>query len=67
MSEELIFHPIIGNESHILSSNPYNGYMWFAVDTKKIYYSNGEEFLPMGGNSSIFYGKKLIGDDVDID
>lgn len=49
------FTPIRGTESQILSSEPTKGYVWFAIDTKKIYYSNGEDFISMGGNSSIYY------------
>lgn len=51
-----VFTPVRGIESEILKSKPIDGYVWFATDTKKIYYSNGIEFLSMGGNSSIFYG-----------
>lgn len=50
------FRPAIGTDAQIKMQEPSEGYVWFATDTKKIYYSNGESFLSMGGNSSIFYG-----------
>lgn len=57
------FTPIRGTESQILASEPTKGYIWFALDTKKIYYSNGEEFISMGGNSSIYYGKMMLSEE----
>ena len=53
------FTPIRGTESQILASNPVKGYLWFAIDTKRIYYSDGLNFIPIGGNSSIYYGKMV--------
>ena len=50
------FRPAIGTDAQIQMQEPSKGYVWFATDTKKIYYSDGESFLSMGGNSSIFYG-----------
>ena len=50
------FTPYIGNESTIKSQEPTKGSVWFAKDTRKIFYSDGTQFLSMGGNSSIFYG-----------
>ena len=52
------FTPARGLEKDILSREPLKGVVWFATDTKKIYYSDGKQFLSMGGNSSIFYGSK---------
>ena len=59
---ENTFIPIRGTEAKILAEQPIKGAVYFATDTKKIFYSNGEEFLSMGGNSSIFYGKKDTSD-----
>ena len=56
MSEKLPFRPVVGSDSAILNSNPSEGYVWFATDTKKIYYSDGSSFLSMGGNTGIYYG-----------
>jgi hypothetical protein len=43
-----------------LNSDPTKGYIWFAKDSKKIYYSDGENFLSMGGNSGVYYSKSDI-------
>jgi len=32
------------------------GYLWFALDTRKIYYSDQDSFISMGGNSGFYYG-----------
>lgn len=50
------FNIVKGSEAAIKSCNPIKGYLWFALDTRKIYYSDGEDFISMGGNSSVFYG-----------
>jgi len=52
-----VFKPIRGTEASILSQVPQKGYVFFALDTKKIYYGDGESFLPMGGNTGVWYGK----------
>ena len=54
------FQVVRGLENQILSKNPTDGYVWFATDTKKIYYSNGTDFISMGGNSSVFYGNMVL-------
>ena len=55
MSRE-VFTPVRGTEASILSRLPEKGHVYFATDTKKIYYSDGESFLPMGGNTGVWYG-----------
>ena len=50
------FNIIKGSEASIKACNPLKGCLWFALDTRKIYYSDGEDFISMGGNSSVFYG-----------
>ena len=50
------FNVVKGTEATIKACNPLKGYLWFALDTRKIYYSDGEDFISMGGNSSVFYG-----------
>lgn len=52
----LPFNIVKGSEAAIKSCAPKPGYVWFALDTRKIYYSDGEDFISMGGNSSVFYG-----------
>ena len=57
------FTPIRGTESQILASEPTKGYIWFALDTKKIYYSDGTDFISMGGNSSVYYGNMILSEE----
>jgi hypothetical protein len=66
-NEKLTFRPVVGTNSQILSQDPTKGYLWFATDSKKIYYSDGKSFLSMGGNTGIYYGSKIIPEDVDSD
>jgi hypothetical protein len=67
MSTNLAFRPIIGTNARILEQEPVAGCMWFALDTKRIYYSDGESFLSMGGNTGIYYGNMDVGDVTDSD
>ena len=50
------FNVVKGSEASIKQCQPLQGYLWFALDTRKIYYSDGNDFISMGGNSSVFYG-----------
>ena len=50
------FNVVKGTEAQIKSNRPILGYLWFALDTRKIYYSDGKDFISMGGNSSVFFG-----------
>ena len=40
-----------------------NGFVYFTLDTQKIFYGTGSEFLPMGGSSGIYYATKTFGED----
>jgi hypothetical protein len=60
MDNRLPFRPVIGTNEQILKQVPQPGYVWFATDTKKIYYSDNNSFLSMGGNTGIYYGKKQL-------
>lgn len=53
-----------GKEQNILSKDAVNGGVWFALDSQKIYYSDGEDFIPMGGSSSVYYGNMTFGVEV---
>ena len=55
-SDKFPFIPARGLDANIRKQEPKAGMVWFATDTRKIYYSNGEELLLMGGSSGIFYG-----------
>lgn len=42
----------------------YNGYIYFTTDTKKIYVGMPDgSIIPMGGNSGIYYGTRVLTDD----
>lgn len=62
---KLPFRPVVGTDAQIQQSQPAEGYVWFATDTKKIYYSDGVSFLSMGGNSNVFYGVMELEDTPD--
>lgn len=61
------FTPIVGTESRILASQPTAGNVWFATDSKKIYYSDGYSFLSMGGNTGIYYANMELTDEANSD
>lgn len=50
------FLPVRGLDADIKEQDPINGAVYFATDTRKIYYSDGSSFISMGGNSGIYYG-----------
>lgn len=52
------FQPVRGYYNVINASARVEGKVYFAIDTRKIYYDNGEKLIPMGGNSGIFYANK---------
>ena len=55
------FRPVKGSEANIMAMGYNEGYVYFATDTKKIYMdAKGEEKIPMGGNSGIYYGKMIL-------
>lgn len=62
----LPFRPVQGTEERIRSFNSgqaINGYVYFATDTKKIYCGKNNEFIPMGGNSGIYYANRPMSED----
>ena len=65
----LPFRPVRGNEADILASQPIEGYLYFALDTKKIFYGDGKgesaQFLKMGSASSFYYGKMITANNPD--
>lgn len=62
------FRPVKCNQSDIDNKlDPVNGYVYFTVDTQKIFYGTGSEFLPMGGSSGIYYANKTFGEDASDD
>ena len=67
MDNKIPFRPVKGLEKTILNSNPEAGKLYFAIDTKKIYLADNEDFLPMGGNSGIYYGNMTLDYEPDTD
>ena len=61
------FRPVRGLEAKILAGQALDGYIYFATDTKKIYMAKDNLFIPMGGNSSIHYGKMELDYEPDSD
>ena len=61
------FRPVKDTEKKILASEPIEGKLYFATDTKKIYLADKEDFLPMGGNSGIYYGNMVLDYEPDSD
>ena len=59
----LPFRPVQGTETKIKSLTATNGYVYFATDTKKIYCGKDGNFIPMGGNSGIYYGTRQLSED----
>lgn len=56
------FIPVQGTEIAILAKTPQKGHIYFATDTKKIYYPDvlNNSYIPMGGNQAIYYGNKEL-------
>ena len=52
------FQPVRGYYKVISASARVEGKVYFAIDTRKIYYDNGEKLIPMGGSSGVFYANK---------
>ena len=58
--EKLSFIPVMGTEEKILAQDRYEGHVYFATDTGKIYLdSENESKLLMGGSSGIHYGQHV--------
>lgn len=55
-----VFRPVKTNESAMKAREPVDGLLYFAVDSHKIYLGNEEKYVPMGGNSGVFYGSKVL-------
>lgn len=57
------FRPVRCLEKDLDEIKSTNGFLYFTLDTQKIYYGTGTSFLPMGGNSGIYYGTRQLTDD----
>ena len=55
------FRPVRGLEAAIMTMGYNEGFVYFATDTKKIDVdANGQDKIPMGGNSGIYYGRMVL-------
>ncbi len=56
----LSFKPVRCKESDLALMTPTDGYVYFTTDTQKIYCAVQNNFLPMGGNSGVYYGNRTF-------
>jgi hypothetical protein len=57
------FRPIRCKESAFKDLTPIDGSVYFTTDTQKIYCAQNDKFVPMGGNSGIYYGDRPFAED----
>ena len=58
-----VFKPVQATESALKKYDPVDGHVYFTTDSKKIYLGTPTDYLSMGGNSGIYYGRKNIAPD----
>ena len=58
-----VFRPVKCLESDLKFIDPAEGFVYFTTDTKKIFCVSHGKFLPMGGNSGIYYGSRTFAED----
>ena len=58
-----VFRPVRGTEEAIKANEAIEGYVYFTTDTKKIYQGLNGTFVPMGGNSGIYYATKTLSEE----
>lgn len=59
----LRFRPVRGLDEEIKAMQPADGYVYFATDTRKIYCSENNQLISMGGDTGIYFGIKEIEED----
>ena len=57
------FRPVRGTEERIKAQEAIEGYVYFTTDTKKIYQGLNGTFVPMGGNSGIYYANRTLSEE----
>lgn len=57
-----VFRPVKTTEAALEERDPVNGFVYFVTDSKKIYLGTNDGYIPMGGNSGIYYGTKTLSD-----
>ena len=62
-NKEIAFRPVRCSEKQLSGKTAVDGFVYFTTDSKKIYCGVGENFVPMGGNSGIYYGTRTFTED----
>jgi hypothetical protein len=58
------FRPVKCKESEMERLERQEGYVYFTTDTQKIFcVDESKKFIPMGGNSGIYYGRRELTED----
>ena len=57
------FRPVRCTEKAKDKRDPVEGFVYYTTDSKKIYLGSNGKYLPMGGNSGIYYGTREISDE----
>jgi hypothetical protein len=57
------FRPVKCNEADLQGRTAIDGYVYFAMDSKKIFCASEGDYIPMGGNSGVYYGNRTFAED----
>ena len=57
------FRPVKCTEKAKDKREPVEGFVYYTTDSKKIYLGSNGKYLPMGGNSGIYYGNREISEE----
>lgn len=57
------FRPVKCTEKAKDKRDPVEGFVYYTTDSKKIYLGSNGKYLPMGGNSGIYYGNREISEE----
>lgn len=60
---EIPFRPVKCREKDLTTREPVNGFVYFTIDTHKIFVGHNGEYMAMGGTSGVYYGKRHLTDD----
>ena len=57
------FRPVKCNEADLQGRAAIDGYVYFVMDSKKIFCASEGNYIPMGGNSGVYYGNRTFAED----
>lgn len=63
VKSENVFRPVKTNEAAMKSREAVDGLLYFSVDSHKIYLGNDNKYVPMGGNSGVFYANRVMSEE----